>query len=96
MEQQDSDQSNVQRSDKTGKLTLFGSMCYVATTFILAATSSCKSIGGKGMLGPTESAENLPKPLVLADFCSLCSCVLKLQPSAQERRTRILIAYFRA
>ena len=35
------------------------------------------------------------KPLVLADCCSLFSCVIKLQPTCLERYSRILIAYIR-
>ena len=42
-----------------------------------------------------KSEEILFKPMVLTDCCSLFSCVIRLQPSTQERCSRILIAYLR-
>ena len=40
-------------------------------------------------------SNHLFKPIVLTDCCSLFSCVIRLQPSTQERCSRILIAYLR-
>ena len=48
---------------------------------------------------PSESAEDIDndrfKPLLLTDCCSLYSSILRIQPNALERRSRIALAHLR-
>ena len=79
---------NIRRSQNFRKSRRIGMDLFTAERVILSSEAVDDS-------GDLEESSELPKPLVLADCCSLFRRILRMQQNAQERRSRIILAHMR-